>query len=211
MIENGTYVDLMADPESEIYRLISGHGGASTPGRASGSATPKTNPASTAVSRSTPEVEEKQDFTEKDIGEAFQEKINRRRSFGKAMLAPEQVIPTKGEITATVRKEHSEQGRVKKDVYLSYMKAASVWGFSLNIVCVVLQQGASVLANLCLRAWGDANQDLSGTNGAIRYLWLYGILCLSSVLLSAAGSLFIFVLCTLRSAKVLHDQVRFTL
>ena len=38
----------------------------------------------------------------------------------------------------------SEQGEVKRDVYLQYLKAASLWGGIFYAVSTILQQGASI-------------------------------------------------------------------
>ena len=105
-------------------------------------------------------------------------------------------------------KEHSEQGRVKMDVYIHYVQAASVTGFVLFLLAAVAQQGASVLSNVVLRSWGEHNREEGSNQGMGRYLLAYGISSLASVILGAASAILMWVYISLRSARHFHDSVR---
>ena len=135
------------------------------------------------------------------------EKVVRRTSFSKAVVAP---LPSIREATSSgLSKEHSEQGRVKKEVYLQYLHAASKTGFCFFMLVTVLGQLVSVMATFMLRLWGESNRE-AGENAGLRdpYLLGYGFFNLMSIVFGASAGLLIWVLCSLRSSKYLHDSVR---
>jgi ATP-binding cassette subfamily C (CFTR/MRP) protein 1 len=153
ILETGTYADLVSDPESETARLVLGHGGgASTPGR-SGSATPRSPSEVTRVS--TPKSSHPS-IDEKGFEELLREKLSRSNlSLDKSLLIASGEMPKQGTITTASRKEHSEQGRVKRTVYLEYARAASIWGFVLFFFLIVGNQVTAIAGTYSLRAWGN--------------------------------------------------------
>ncbi|KAF8202113.1 multidrug resistance-associated ABC transporter [Pholiota molesta] len=178
ILEQGSYSSLLANPNSEIAKLVKGHGkgngsGSSTPFGTSGSATPK-------------------------------KKLRHRASFQKARRIPEVAThkPSGG-----LTKEHQEQGRVKIEVYKQYIQAASKAGFAFFLFATIAQQAASVLATLTLRYWGEHNREMGDNSGMFKYLLIYGCFSLSSSLLGALSAITMWVYCALRSAKRLHDSM----
>ena len=135
------------------------------------------------------------------------EKIVRRTSFSKAVIAP--LPPIREATSSGLSKEHSEQGRVKKEVYLQYLQAASKAGFCVFMLVTVLGQVVSVMATFMLRLWGESNRE-AGKNSGLNdpYLLGYGFFNLMSIVFGATAGLLIWVLCSLRSSKYLHDSVR---
>ena len=135
------------------------------------------------------------------------DKLERKRSFGKAALAHPGAglhAPTQ---PAGPPKEHTERGRVKTDVYAEYVKAASIPGFVIFLLAIVLQQASQVLANVTLKQWAEHNQQVGSNKGMSVYLILYGLCSLATCLASMVGAITLFVFCTLRSAEYLHDSV----
>ena len=167
--------------------------GTTTPGRSTGVATPTTDEG---------------DMEATLVGElrSVSEKIARRESFKKAVLAP----PPKLREAAGdgISKEHSEQGRVKKEVYWQYLHAASRKGFLFFVLAAVLQQVASVGATVMLRLWGEHNREAGNNMGlSNKYFLGYGLFNLAGIALGACAALLIWVFCSLRSSKHLHDSV----
>lgn len=151
----------------------------------------------TAVEQSPYELtEEKLDVLDKTL--------IRRKSYAKAVI--DDSFPTRAASDGPT-KEHSEQGRVKREVYLRYVEAASKAGFVSFIVALLVQQLAGLLGNNMLREWGNHNTEASGNEGAGWYLLGYGLFSLSSVLLGALASILIWVFCSVRSSQRLHDAV----
>lgn len=136
------------------------------------------------------------------------EKSDRRASFSKAVIAP--LPPIREPTSSGLLKEHSEHGRVKKEVYLQYLQAASKAGFCFFVLVTVLGQVVSVMSTMMLRLLGERNRESGGNAGLVDpYLLGYGLLNLASIVLTAVAGLLILVLCSLRSSKCLHDSVRF--
>ncbi|KAG6844742.1 hypothetical protein H0H87_004074 [Tephrocybe sp. NHM501043] len=129
ILENGSYDVLISNPDGELSKLV-------------GSATPR-------------EVEQLVEAPPLETG-PISEKLRHRTSFVKARIA--QPGPTREVESAGLTKEHQEQGRVKVHVYKQYIEAASKVGFFWFLMTTVLQQAASVMANLTLRDWGEHNR-----------------------------------------------------
>jgi len=132
------------------------------------------------------------------------EKLSRRRSFGTATLAPPP--PVRASFSG-LSQEHSEHGQVKRTVYLRYLKAASRRGFSAFLAATLLQQAVSVLANITLRNLGEHNRVSGDNSGMFDYLLVYGLFSLASIILGGAAAILLWVLCTVKSARYLHDSV----
>jgi ABC-type multidrug transport system fused ATPase/permease subunit len=201
ILDSGSYNELMSNPDSEVRKLVHGHAasgsgsGMTTPGRSSGMATPTTS-------------EGDQDMQATLVGELeyVSEKTKRRESFKKAVLAtPPKVRDASSD---GITKEHSEQGRVKMEVYSQYLHAASRQGFLFFVLATVLQQVVSVMSTVMLRLWGEHNREM-GTNTGLtnKYFLGYGLSNLVAICLSACAALLIWVFCSLRSSKHLHDSM----
>ncbi|KAH0839445.1 P-loop containing nucleoside triphosphate hydrolase protein [Lanmaoa asiatica] len=205
ILECGSYRQLLSNPDSAIRKLVQNH---ATNGSSSGVASGAQTPAHTSGSGiSTPTMSDSNlQTTLVDEIDSVAEKVVRRASFSKAAIAP---LPSVREATSSgMSKEHSEQGRVKKEVYLQYLGAASKAGFYFFILVTVLAQLVSIVSTLMLRLWSEQNRE-SGENAGLRdpYLLGYGFFNLMQILLAGAAGLLIFVLCSLRSSKYLHDSM----
>lgn len=166
--------------------------GASTPGR-TGSSTPLEDDSTAVSSRS-----------DESCSEKDEKALKRKSSFKKATLAG---IPATPSDASAMSKEHSEQGRVKWDVYFQYMQAASWLGCGLFLLLSILQQVVSVLSTIVLRAWGEHNRNAGGNSELGKFLFAYGMTSLLSVLLGAVAGVIMWVYISLRSARRLHDAV----
>ncbi|KAF5388715.1 hypothetical protein D9757_004866 [Collybiopsis confluens] len=197
VLESGSYASLMANEDGEIPRLIRGHG--STSG--SGTSTPfhegnGTSGAMTPVEDTT--------FSE-DKSIILSEKLRRHASFSKPKMAA--APPTRAPASVGLSEEHKERGRVKVSVYMKYIQAASKTAFGLFIVATVAGQAVSVTSNFALRAWAEHNRETGSNEGMFQYILLYGLLLLSQVLLSGASAILVWVFCSIRSARQLHDNM----
>lgn len=125
-----------------------GHGAGLT---SSGASTPRGSSEATAAA----ENDETVTLSASDMSTPSQDEKSFRRlghkaSFAKAVITGLPATKASDNIT----KEYSEQGRVKKDVYIQYIQAASTTGFALFLLATVTQQASSILGNIVLRAWG---------------------------------------------------------
>ncbi|KAI0763773.1 metal resistance protein YCF1 [Trametes elegans] len=203
ILESGTYSELVNNSQSELHKLIKGHGNL-TASLTSGMSTPFiTGFSATPSSEGDTAVESNGDLTEEKL-ERVDKTLIRRKSFGKATI--EDTLPTRTASDGPT-KEHSEQGRVKREVYARYIAAASKAGFGAFVVATVLQQVAGLLGNNTLRAWGEHNRVAGDNAGAGMYLLGYGVFSLSSTLLGTVAAILIWVMCSVRSARRLHDAM----
>ncbi|TFK51703.1 multidrug resistance-associated ABC transporter [Heliocybe sulcata] len=200
VLESGSYAVLAGNEETEIGKLIRGHTSALS---ASGTSTPFTRSSTPKNDDDETLVEASRSLTPPGKANRNSENVN-GADYGKATLVtrPEDVRSSEGP-----SKEHSEQGRVKKDVYLQYISAASKTGFIFFVVASVGQQTLNVAANLTLRAWGEHNQQSGKNSGISVYLLYYGLFSLLSVVAGGTAAILMWVLCSLRSARKLHDSM----
>ncbi|KAJ3872855.1 multidrug resistance-associated ABC transporter [Lentinula edodes] len=198
ILESGDYTSLMSN-EGEVSRLIRNHGSTSS----SGTSTPYLiGDASGSV---TPVEENNSTVTDEKSSVILSEKLRRQTSFSKPKLAA--LPPTRDSVSAGLSQEHKEQGQVKVTVYMKYIQAASKTAFGLFMLATVAGQAVSVLGNFALRAWGEHNRETGSNNGMFKYILAYGLFSLSQVLLTAAAAILVWVFCSIRSAKQLHDNM----
>ncbi|EKM50357.1 uncharacterized protein PHACADRAFT_263609 [Phanerochaete carnosa HHB-10118-sp] len=200
ILESGSFDELTANSATELYKLIKGHGSLTS----SGIATPFLNGDSSTPSSGT--AVDSRELTVERL-EDVNERLQRKQSFAKAVLVPSPTTRTSSSGDSGPSKEHMEQGRVKQDVYVRYIEAASKIGFTLFVLAMTLSQVVSVAANNTLRDWGEHNREEGSNRGVGRYLIEYGLFSLSSTLLSAAAAILIWVFCAIRSARRLHDSM----
>jgi ATP-binding cassette subfamily C (CFTR/MRP) protein 1 len=205
IIESGTYANLAGEKGSHFYKLIHGHGHGHTSGSASsGSATPFWNDEGSTPSASSSHGEEGT-LTEEKI-DTLGEKLTRKKSFGRAVVAPVTSQTTKAS-SGGLSEEQSAKGRVKANVYWRYIEAASKTGFAFFVIVTILQQAMQIFGTFALKHWSEGNRESGENRSAMKYLWAYGVLSLSATILNSAGSILILVLCSLRSSKHLHDAM----
>ncbi|KAJ3561287.1 hypothetical protein NP233_g10282 [Leucocoprinus birnbaumii] len=202
ILESGSYTELIANEESEISKLIRGHGKSSS---SSGASTPHPTTSGTLTPKTEVPVELEEEKTLQD-GLVLSEKLRQRVSFSKPRLVP----PTLSKLSSAsqgLSVEHQEQGKVKITVYKEYIKAASVAGFVFFILSIIAQQATSVLATYTLRYWGEHNREQGSNDGMFWYLLFYGVFSLLSCLMGGVSSILMWVFCGLRSARRLHDAM----
>ncbi|KAJ6621301.1 metal resistance protein YCF1 [Mycena sp. CBHHK59/15] len=193
--ECGSYQTLMENSDGDLCKLVRGHGtnssGSSTPFITSGTVTPSEYPSVGDNAM--------------DYAGALLEKLRHTARHPKAVLAPPK--PVRATNSKGLSQEHKEQGRVKQRVYVQYIEAASKIGFSSFLLCTAAQQVMALLGNLSLRSWGEHNREMGDNSGMLRYLLIYGLFSLSSTLLGGSANVLMWILCSLRSSKHLHDSM----
>ncbi|KAA1470346.1 P-loop containing nucleoside triphosphate hydrolase protein [Dentipellis sp. KUC8613] len=207
IVESGSFSKLIGDNESELKKLIHGHMSSTA---SSGTVTPYTvgevsTPMEQLITLGMPM--EDTSLTVEKI-EALSDKLIRKKSFGKANPVKKAALQIASGDGQT--KEYSAQGRVQTTVYMSYIKAASKAGFALFLAGTILNQVLGILANVVLKSWAEHNQAHGSNGDAFKYLLVYGLLSLSSTIVSGLAAIFIWVLCSLRSSKQLHDSMLYS-
>ncbi|KAJ6474594.1 multidrug resistance-associated ABC transporter [Mycena vitilis] len=194
--ECGSPGKLMENPKGDLNKLVTGHGG-------SGSSTPFVTRSGSATPTEDLNVGVGDKSSEHAV--ALSEKLRHRTSYPKAVLAPPK--PVRVANSAGLSKEHREQGRVKGRVYAQYLEAASKIGFGVYLLATITQQAMTLFGNLALRSWGEHNREMGDNSGMVKYLLVYGLFSLSSTLLGGLASIVMWILCSLRSSRRLHDSM----
>ncbi|ELU40598.1 multidrug resistance-associated ABC transporter [Rhizoctonia solani AG-1 IA] len=210
ILETGTYTEIVADPSKELAKLIANHKkGNSSAGASraqSGTATPVNPPdelqQSTSASGTTLAASIPAPTKEKALA-----KSQRRPSVLSIRSQQRLRAQLHAEAGTDQKLEHREQGNVKLSVYKRYFEASSKLGVLAYILCMVAQQGCSILSNVALKMWGNHNQDAGGNSSVGYFLVLYGSLALASALFSFVASVLQWVFCAIKSARSLHDAM----
>ncbi|GAB1525242.1 hypothetical protein RhiTH_008400 [Rhizoctonia solani] len=210
ILETGTYTEIVADPSKELAKLIANHKkGNSSAGASrtqSGTATPVNPPdelqQSTSASGTTLAASIPTPTKEKALA-----KSQRRPSVLSIRSQQRLRAQLHAEAGTDQKLEHREQGNVKLSVYKRYFEASSKLGVLAYILCMVAQQGCSILSNVALKMWGNHNQDAGGNSSVGYFLVLYGSLALASALFSFVASVLQWVFCAIKSARSLHDAM----
>ncbi|KAI0285929.1 metal resistance protein YCF1 [Russula aff. rugulosa BPL654] len=210
IIESGSYAKAAGEKGSHLYKLmlvrvdaIIGHGHMSG-SASSGSLTPFWNGEGSTPSGSSSRGEEGTLTAEKI--DTIGEKLTRKKSFGRAVVAPITSQTTKA-ASGGLSEEQSAQGRVKAHVYWRYIEAASRTGFTLFVTFTILQQTMQIFGTFALKHWSEGNREFGENKSAVKFLWAYGLLSLSATMLNCLGAILMLVLCSLRSSKHLHDAM----
>ncbi|KAF8747849.1 ABC transporter transmembrane region [Rhizoctonia solani] len=206
ILETGTYTEIVADPSKELAKLIANHKkGNSSAGASrtqSGTATPVNPPdelqQSTSASGTTLATSIPTPTKEKALV-----KSQRRPSVLSIRSQQRLRAQLHAEAGTDQKLEHREQGNVKLSVYKRYFEASSKLGVLAYILCMVAQQGCSILSNVALKMWGNHNQDAGGNSSVGYFLVLYGSLALASALFSFVASVLQWVFCAIKSARSL--------
>ncbi|KAF8216283.1 multidrug resistance-associated ABC transporter [Mycena galopus ATCC 62051] len=198
--ECGSYQALMENSDGDLSKLVRGHGSSSS---SSGTSTPFAvgSGSATPLEDLTISIGDKSS----EVAGVLSEKLRHRTSYPRAVLAPAK--PVRAANSAGLSQEHREQGRVKGRVYLQYIEAASKIGFTTYMLATISQQVVNLLGNLALRSWGEHNREAGDNSSMIKYLLIYGAFSLSSTLLGGISNVVMWVACSLRSSKRLHDSM----
>ena len=106
-------------------------------------------------------------------------------------------------VDGSAKKEHSEQGKVKRGVYRAYINSVSVPAIAIMLACILAQQAMTILGNWTLKNWADENEGEDTNSRVSGYLVQYGSLSLASGLFSIiSGSFLWFVRMIDRSLRL---------
>ncbi|KAG8965978.1 hypothetical protein FRC03_012713 [Tulasnella sp. 419] len=200
ILESGTYGEILTQPESELCKLLTGHSSLGNDSReASGTATPTVFD---------PSPEEDNSST---MGKMLEFEKNRRKSHRQPSLVPIEQLKTSTEQeihrkSVVTEKEKSEQGKVKRDVYIEYIKAGSILGGISYGFAVILQQVFTIFSNLALKDWGENNRSAHPRPHSV-YLARFAAFIAASSFFSVAAYILLLVTLAVRSARNLHQRM----
>ncbi|GMK60092.1 hypothetical protein CspeluHIS016_0903090 [Cutaneotrichosporon spelunceum] len=202
ILERNNYDDAMADPGSELYKLITGLGKQAARSEESGAVTP------TIVESSDEDIDEVIEADETDSLRKLH--MGRRSSTGTRRASILSLRQAKRDALRDLResakpKEHTEKGKVKRSIYRTYLGAASYWGVAIFVICIACSQGMGVLSTYILRLWGKLNEAANANVQVGKYLLAYAVTGFSQGALSVLAVGILRIYSGLRAARIMHD------
>lgn len=204
IVEQGTYVEIMAQEKSQLRQLIVDFG--------------KGNQSSTAASSAAASTKEKTegeesaeiDYSQLDSDSDLDVASLRRASDAPLITDEERMLLNDGEEDeededAKARLEHSEQGQVKWDVYREYANACKPLNVFIFLLATVLTMAINVASNVWLKHWSEVNLR-SGENAHIgKYLGIYFALGIGYSTCSLVQTCFMWIYCTIAGSIKMHE------
>lgn len=106
-------------------------------------------------------------------------------------------------------KEHSEQGKVKWEVYLEYAKASNLIAVSIYIVALLGARTVEIFGNLWLKSWAEFNQD-AGSNADVGFfIGVYIAFGFGSSILMVLQTLILWIFCSIEASRKLHERMAY--
>ncbi|KAJ1337700.1 ATP-binding cassette subfamily C (CFTR/MRP) member 1 [Microdochium nivale] len=104
-------------------------------------------------------------------------------------------------------KEHSEQGKVKWNVYKEYAKNSNLVAVAIYLSTLVLAQTAQIGGNVWLKDWATRN-TAEGSNPEVgKYVGGYLAFGVGSALLTVLQTLILWIFCSIEASRKLHERM----
>ncbi|OLN93990.1 Metal resistance protein YCF1-like protein 1 [Colletotrichum chlorophyti] len=104
-------------------------------------------------------------------------------------------------------KEHSEQGKVKWDVYFQYAKNSNIIAVGVYLLALLAAQTTNILGSFWLTAWSDANQKAGSNHDVGKYIGIYFAFGIGSSLLTVVQTLILWIFCSIEASRKLHESM----
>ncbi|KAI8300472.1 Metal resistance protein YCF1 [Colletotrichum sp. SAR11_240] len=104
-------------------------------------------------------------------------------------------------------KEHSEQGKVKWDVYLEYARNSNVIAVIIYLVTLVASQSANIGGSAWLKTWAEHNAKYGGNPEVGKYIGIYFAFGIGSSLLTVCQTLILWIFCSIEASRKLHEAM----
>ncbi|CDK24836.1 unnamed protein product [Kuraishia capsulata CBS 1993] len=106
-----------------------------------------------------------------------------------------------------IKSEKTNAGKVKWSVYGEYAKACGFDGVLLLLFFMIMTTTLSVMANYWLKHWSENNAEDGANSRPLWFISIYAVLCISASLTTLFKSITMWLLCSLRGARNLHDRM----
>jgi ABC-type multidrug transport system fused ATPase/permease subunit len=108
------------------------------------------------------------------------------------------------EVKGTQR-EHREQGKVKWDVYMDYIKACNPKYCLICFFMLIVPQFLSVVSSIWLKYWSEVNTDAGYNPHAWVYLGIYFTIGIVGAVCIMLQSIVLWQYCSIEGSKKLHS------
>ncbi|KAI1877877.1 uncharacterized protein JN550_000059 [Neoarthrinium moseri] len=104
-------------------------------------------------------------------------------------------------------KEHSEQGKVKWDVYLEYAKTSNLFAVIIYLGTLIAAQTAQIAGGFWLKDWAERNDAAGGNPEVGKYLGIYFAIGVGSSALTVIQTLILWIFCSIEASRKLHERM----
>ena len=118
-------------------------------------------------------------------------------------LTDEETAPTK----SRQNKEHSEQGKVKWDVYFEYAKMNNLLAVGIYGLALVAAQTASIGGSFWLKNWSEVNERSGGNPEVGKYIGIYFAFGVGSAAVTVVQMLVLWIFCSIEASRKLHERM----
>ncbi|KAI3406538.2 YCF1 [Candida oxycetoniae] len=103
------------------------------------------------------------------------------------------------------RKEHVEQGKVKWEVYKEYANACGPTNVIIFLGCAIVSYLVNVASTFWLEHWSEINTKYGYNPNVGKYLGIYFLLGIGYSLSSLIQNVSLWILCTIQGSKKIHN------
>ncbi|CAJ2506229.1 Uu.00g003590.m01.CDS01 [Anthostomella pinea] len=222
IVESGTFRQLMA-MKGGISDLIKSSGQESGP--ASSSPSPEGSGSETSSYTEPDRSQDKEEMEEAQEGLAELALIRTgpssggqkragsmstlRRASAASFRGPRGKLTDEEDPSAKTRqtKEHSEQGKVKWNVYAEYAKTSNLGAVSIYLFTLVAAQTAQIGGSVWLKNWAERNSEAGGNPEVGKYLGIYFAFGIGSAALTVVQTLILWIFCSIEASRKLHERM----
>ncbi|KAI0840539.1 P-loop containing nucleoside triphosphate hydrolase protein [Hypoxylon sp. FL0890] len=104
-------------------------------------------------------------------------------------------------------KEHSEQGKVKWDVYMEYAKTSNLAAVGVYLFTLIAAQTAQIAGSVWLKNWAEVNGEAGGNPDVGKYLGIYFAFGVGSSALTVVQTLILWIFCSIEASRKLHERM----
>ncbi|KAF7949291.1 hypothetical protein EAE96_008456 [Botrytis aclada] len=108
-------------------------------------------------------------------------------------------------------KEHSEQGKVKWDVYAQYAKTSNLAAVLIYLTMLVGAQTAQISGSVWLKSWAEHNDKLGVNRDVGKYIGVYFAFGIGSAALVVVQTLILWIFCSIEASRKLHERMAFAI
>lgn len=212
LIEQGSYLEIMSQQKSQLRQLIIEFGKGNKSSSTAASSSANSTKESIAKESSPKEADENKDNVDLTYLESDTEidSASLRRASDAPLLTDEeraiiQEAEEEDDEEAKARKEHSEQGQVKWDVYKAYAKACNPRNVVIFLLTTVMSMSFNVASNVWLKHWSEVNTKYGYNPHVGKYLGFYFLLGIGFSLCALIQTSFMWVFCTIQGSTKMHN------
>ncbi|PKS10337.1 hypothetical protein jhhlp_002088 [Lomentospora prolificans] len=104
-------------------------------------------------------------------------------------------------------KEHSEQGKVKWDVYIQYAKDNNLVAVAIYLFALTASQFTNFAGSFWLRRWSEANQKAGFNPDVGKFIGIYFAFGIGASALSVVQTLILWIFCSIEASRKLHERM----